>query len=42
MTCWDPWTVTGAAEVLNIKKHGNYWSMVEPLPFVTWEAAGKG
>ena len=35
VTCWDPWTMTRAVEVLHIKEHGlftkSYWSKVEQL-----------
>ena len=36
VTCWDPWTMTRAVEVLYIKEGGwltkSYWSVVEQLP----------
>ena len=36
VTCWDPWTMTRAVEVLHIKEGGwltkSYWSVVEQLP----------
>ena len=36
VTCWDPFTLTRAVEVLHIKEDGwftkSYWSMVEQLP----------
>ena len=38
VTCWDPWTLTRAVEVLHIKEHilftKSYWSVVEQLPLV--------
>ena len=38
VTCWDPWTMTKAVEVLHIKEHSrltkSYWSVVEYLPHV--------
>ena len=34
VTCWDPFTITKAVEVLHIREHGlaPYWSVVEQLP----------
>ena len=36
VTCWDPWTMTRAVEVLHIKEGGwltkSHWSVVEQLP----------
>ena len=36
VTCWDPWTMTRAVEVLYIKEYGlftkSHWSMVELFP----------
>ena len=36
VTCWDPWTMTRAVEVLHIKEHGwftkSHWCVVEQLP----------
>ena len=41
-TCWNPWTMTRAVEVLHIKEHSlftkSHWSMVEQLPLVVWGA----
>ena len=42
VTNFDPWTVTGAVEVLHIKEHGgllskSYWSAVEQLPHAVYE-----
>ena len=38
VTCWDPWTITRAVEVLHIKEHTwftkSHWSVVEQLPHV--------
>ena len=40
--CWDPWTMTRAVEVLHVKEHTlftkSYWSVVEQLPLVVYEA----
>ena len=42
VTCWDPWTITRAVEVLHIKEHSlftkSHWSVVEQLPHVVEEA----
>ena len=42
VTCWDPWTMTRAVEVLHIKEHSlftkSHWSVVEQLPHVVDEA----
>ena len=42
VTCYDPWTMTKAVEVLHIKEHGlftkSHWSVVEQLPHVVYEA----
>ena len=42
VTCWDPWTITRAVEVLNIKERSpftkSHWSVVERLPHVVNEA----
>ena len=42
VTCWDPWTMTKAVEVLHIKERSlftrSHWSMVEQLPHVVWDA----
>ena len=42
VTCGNPWTMTRAVEVLHIKDRslfpGSYWSMVEQLPHVVWDA----
>ena len=42
LTSWDPWTMTRAVEVLHIKEPGwftySYWSTVEQLPLVVYEA----
>ena len=41
-TCWDPWTMTRAVEVLHIKEHTQFtkshWSVVEQLPLVVYSA----
>ena len=38
VTCWDPWTMTRAVEVLHIKGHAkSYWSEVEQLPHVVYD-----
>ena len=41
VTCWDPWTMTGAVNVLYIKEHTwltkSHWSVVEQLPLVVWD-----
>ena len=41
-TCWDPWTMTRAVEVLHIKEHTwltkSYWSVVEQLPHLVCDA----
>ena len=36
ITCWDPWTMTRAVEVLHITK--SHWSVVEQLPHVVFNA----
>ena len=41
VTCWDPCTITRAVEVLHINDnnlHDSYWSVVEQLPLVVYEA----
>ena len=42
VTCWDPWTMTRAVEVLHIKEHGifakSYWKVVEQLPHIVRNA----
>ena len=42
VTCWDPWTLTRAVEVLCIKECSlftrSHWSVVEPLPLVVCNA----
>ena len=42
ITCWDPWTMTRAVEVLHIKKHSlfnkSHWSVVEQLPHAVYMA----
>ena len=42
VTCWDPWTMTRAVEVLHIKEHTlftkSYWNVVEQLPHVVYDA----
>ena len=42
VTCYDPWTMTRAVEVLHIKEHSlftkSHWSVVERLPHVVYEA----
>ena len=41
ITCWDPVTITRAVEVLHINDnnlHDSYWSVVEQLPLVVFEA----
>ena len=42
VTCWDPWTMTRAVEVLHIKEPTlftrSHWSVVERLPHVVYEA----
>ena len=41
VTCWDPYTITRAVEVLHINGnniHDSYWSVVEQLPLVVFEA----
>ena len=41
ITCRDPATITRAVEVLHINDnnlHDSYWSVVEQLPLVVWEA----
>ena len=42
VTCWDPWTMTRAVEVLHIKEHSlftkSHWSVVEQLPHVVEKA----
>ena len=42
ITCWDPWTMTRAVEVLHIKDHGLFtksqWSVVEQLPHVVFKS----
>ena len=41
VTCWDPWTLTRAVEVLHIKERilftKSHWSVVEELPHVVYE-----
>ena len=41
-TCWDPWTITRAVEVLHIKEHTwltkSHWSVVDQLPHVVRNA----
>ena len=41
ITCCNPNTITRAVEILHINDnilHDSYWSVVEQLPFVVWEA----
>ena len=41
ITGYDPFTITRAVEVLHINDnnlHDSYWSVVEQLPLVVWEA----
>ena len=41
ITCYDPFTITRAVEVLHINDnnlHDSYWSVVEQLPLVVYEA----
>ena len=42
ITCFDPWTMTRAVEVLHIKERSlftkSHWSVVEQLPLVVWDA----
>ena len=42
ITCWDPWTMTRAVEVLHIQEHTwltkSHWSVVEQLPHVICSA----
>ena len=42
VTCWDPWTITRAVEVLHIKEHTwltkSHWSVVEQLPHPVCDA----
>ena len=41
VTCWDPWTMTRAVEVLHIKEHlftKLQWSEVEQLPHIVRDA----
>ena len=41
VTCWDPYTITRAVEVLHINDnnlHDSYWNVVEQLPLVVYEA----
>ena len=42
VTCWEPWTMTRAVEVLHIKEHGwftkSQWSVVEQLPHIVRNA----
>ena len=41
VTCWDSFTITRAVEVLHINDnnlHDSYWSVVEQLPLVVYEA----
>ena len=41
ITCHDPYTITRAVEVLHINDnnlHDSYWSVVEQLPLVVYEA----
>ena len=40
VTCWDPWTMTRAVEVLHIKERSQFttshWSVVDQLPHVVY------
>ena len=41
VTCWDPYTMTRAVEVLHINDnnlHDSYWSVVEQLPLAVYDA----
>ena len=41
VTCHDPFTITRSVEVLHINDnnlHDSYWSVVEQLPHVVWDA----
>ena len=42
ITCWDPWTMTRAVEVLHIKEDGwftkSHWSVVDHLTHVVYMA----
>ena len=42
VTCWNPFTMTRAVEVLHIKEHTRFtkshWSVVERLPITICEA----
>ena len=41
VTCWDPWTMTGAVEVLHIKEHlfaKPHWSVVKQLTHIVRNA----
>ena len=41
ITCWDPYTITRAVEVLHINDnniHDSYWSVVEQLPLAVYDA----
>ena len=43
VTCWNPWTITRAVEVLHIREHSgwltkSHWSVVEQLPLVVYDA----
>ena len=42
VTCWDPWTMTRAVDVLYIKERSRFtkshWSVVEQLPLVVYNA----
>ena len=42
VTCWDPWTITRAVEVLHIQEHSRFtnshWSVVDQLPHLVCDA----
>ena len=40
ITCWDPWTLTRAVEVLRIEEHftNSHWRLVEQLPHAVGNA----
>ena len=43
VTCWNPWQLTGAVEVLHIKEHKSLfsksqWSIVQQLPHAVFDA----
>ena len=42
ITCWEPWTMTRAVEVLHIREAGwfvkSYWTVVEQLPHLLCDA----